>query len=60
VVVATPPAHRQLASFATAVLNATKPTSMFAHGQAHTLVGRAIVSADATSEDAPVARRSTS
>jgi hypothetical protein len=58
VVVATPPSHRQLASFATAILNATKPASLVTHVQAHGLVGRAIVSADASSEDAAVAGRS--
>jgi len=57
-VVATPPSHRQLASFSTAVLNATKPTAVFTHGQAQSLVGRAIVSADATAEDAAAAGRS--
>jgi hypothetical protein len=60
VVVATPPAHRQIASFATAVLNTTKPTALVTHGQAHALVGRAVVSPDASSEDAAVARRSAS
>jgi hypothetical protein len=59
-IVATPPAHRQLASSATAVLNATKPTTVVTHGQAHSLVGRAIIGADATVEDAAAARRSTS
>jgi hypothetical protein len=59
VVVATPPSHRQLASFAAAVLNATKPTTLVTHGQAHALVGRAIVSDDATPEDAAAARSST-
>ena len=59
-IVATPPAHRQLACFATAMLNGTKPGVIMTHGQAHGLTGRAIVSADALSEDAAVARRSTS
>jgi len=58
-IVVTPPAHRQLASFSTAVLNATKPTLVATHGQAHSLVGRAIVSPDAAPEDAAAARRST-
>lgn len=58
-VVATPPAHRQLAVFATAVLNGTKPTVVVTHGQAHALIGRTIISADASPEDAASARRST-
>jgi hypothetical protein len=57
-IVATPPAHRQLASFSTAVLNAAKPTTLMTHGQAHSLVGRAVVSVDAVPEDAAAARRS--
>jgi hypothetical protein len=59
VVVATPPAHRQLASFATAALNATKPTVVATHGQAHSLVGRAFVSPDAAPADAAAAGGST-
>ena len=57
-IVATPPAHRQLASFSTAVLNAAKPTTLMTHGQAHSLVGRAVVSVDAVPEDAAAAKRS--
>jgi hypothetical protein len=60
IVVATPPAHRQVASFATAVLNATKPTTIVTHGAAHGLVGRSVVGPDATPDDAAAARRSTS
>ena len=56
--VATPPAHRQLAALTTAVLNATKPTRVLTHPQAHDLVGRPVVSPDATPEDADAARRS--
>lgn len=58
-IVATSPAHRQLASFSTAVLNATKAANVVTHGQAHALVGRPLVSDDATAEDAAVARTST-
>ncbi len=54
-IVATPPAHRQLACFATAVLNATKPTTLVTHGQAHDLVGRTVISSDAAAEDAAAA-----
>lgn len=57
-IVATPPAHRQLASFATAVLNATKPTTLVTHGQAHDLVGRTAISSDAAPEDATATRGS--
>jgi hypothetical protein len=57
-VVATPPAHRQLAALAAAVLNARGPTSLFTHGQAHGLVGRVLVSEDAAPDDAAAARRS--
>jgi hypothetical protein len=60
ILIATPPAHRQLAFFATAVLNATKSGVITTHGQAHALTGRAIVSPDALPDDAAVARRSTS
>lgn len=59
-IVATPPAHRQLAVVATAVLNDTKPTVVVTHGQAHALTGRTVISADASSDDAATARRSTS
>ncbi len=59
-IVATPPAHRQLAVFATAVLNSTKPTVVVTHGQAPALSGRTIISADASPEDTATARRSTS
>jgi hypothetical protein len=55
-VVATPPAHRQLAALATAALNTTKATTLFTHGQAHGLLGRVLVSTDALAEDAAVAR----
>ena len=55
-VVATPPAHRQLAALATAVLNTTKATNLFTHVQAHALVGRVLVSEDALAEDAAVVR----
>jgi hypothetical protein len=58
-VVATPPGHRQLALFSTAVLGAAKPTTVVTHGQAHSLVGRAVISPDATPEDTAVAGRST-
>jgi hypothetical protein len=57
-VVATPPAHRQLAALAAAVLNVTKPTPLVTHGEARSLVGRALVSADAPADDAATARRS--
>lgn len=59
-VIATPPAHRQLAVFATAVLNGTKPTVVVTYGQAHALIGRTVISADASSDDAATARGSTS
>jgi hypothetical protein len=61
-IVATPPAHRQLAAFATAVLNGTKPSVVVTHGQAHalTVIGRAIISPDASPDDATAARRGTS
>jgi len=58
-VVATPPAHRQLAALGAAVLNTTKETILFTHGQAHGLLGRAVVSQDAAADDAGAARRST-
>jgi hypothetical protein len=41
-----------------AVLNATKPTRVLTHHQAQDLVGRPVVSPDATPEDADAARRS--
>ncbi|HEX3771710.1 MAG TPA: hypothetical protein VHV30_12620, partial [Polyangiaceae bacterium] len=59
-IVATPPSHRQLASLATAVLNATEPAPLFTHGQAHSLVGRVLLGPDATAEDAAAARASAS
>ena len=58
-IVATPPAHRQLALLSTAVLNATQPTTLTTHGQAHGLIGRPIITKDASSEDAAAAQRST-
>ena len=57
-IVATPPSHRQLAAFSTAVLNRAKPTTILTHEQARTLVGRAIVSPDAAPEDAAAAAKS--
>lgn len=56
--VATPPAHRQLAAFATAALNLTKPTVVLTHARAQGLVGRVIVSDDAAPEDARAAGES--
>jgi hypothetical protein len=58
-IVATPPAHRQLAWFATAALNATKQTTVVTHGQARSLIGRPVVSPDASPDDAAAAGRST-
>jgi hypothetical protein len=55
-VVATPPAHRQLAALGTAALNTTKPTNLFTHGQAHGLAGRVLASEDALPEDTAVVR----
>lgn len=59
-VVATPPAHRQLASLAGAALNATKPAAIVPHARAHGLLGRPVVSDDALADDAAVAGRTTS
>jgi len=59
VIVATPPAHRQLASFSTAVLNAAKPTTLVTHERAHDLIGRIVLSVDAAPEDAAAAKGST-
>lgn len=56
-IVATPPAHRQLAGLSTAVLNATKATVVLIPEKARSLVGRPIVSDDAAPEDAAVARK---
>ncbi len=51
-VIATPPAHRQLAALGTALLNATKPTRFDAAKNPTKL----ILSADASPEDAARAR----
>ncbi|MBX3265023.1 MAG: hypothetical protein KF782_35450 [Labilithrix sp.] len=57
-VVATAPAHRQLAGFVGAALNATKRVAILAAGEPAALPGRVLaVSADAALEDASHARR---
>jgi hypothetical protein len=57
-VVATPPAHRQLAALAAAALNAARPTRLLAHDRAALvaggLVGRVLVSTDAAPDDASI------
>lgn len=56
-VVATPPAHRQLAALAGALLNATKPARIFTAEAATAQPGaRLVLSDDATDEDAEKAR----
>lgn len=59
-VVATPPAHRQLALFSTAVLGTPTPTRLVTHSHPGELVGRAVVSNDAAPADAETAARSVS
>lgn len=56
-VIATPPAHRQLAALGGALLNATKPTRVFTAELATAKSGmRLLLSEDATNEDAAKAR----
>jgi hypothetical protein len=59
-IVATPPSHRQLACWSTAVLNATKPTTLLTPDRAHKMVGRTVISPDAAPEDAAAANGSQS
>jgi hypothetical protein len=58
VVVATPPAHRQLAALATALLNAAKPSTIHTPSDGAALRGgrRVILSQDASADDAACAR----
>ena len=59
-VIATPPAHRQLAALGAAILNTTRPTSLLTAARATTTaapMGRRIVSPDADGADAAAANR---